>query len=128
MVVKEGNESACLTAIGLRLPGQIAVTGGLTNILQGFDAAHDAMRKNGTVKPPTCPSGTRYPTHSWRNKMKKIAAVLLAVAMAGCSSMSMNSSGSSSMSSTGSGGSMGASVNQNPVIAPNGNLSLYHGG
>jgi len=60
--------------------------------------------------------------------MKKIAAVLMVVAMAGCSSMRMNSSGSSSMSSTGSGGSMGASVNQNPVIAPNGDLSLYHGG
>ncbi|SMP64933.1 hypothetical protein [Noviherbaspirillum suwonense] len=61
--------------------------------------------------------------------MKKIAAILMVVAMAGCSSMGMNSSGGSGMSSMGSGmGSKGPSVNQNPVIDPNGNLNIYHGG
>lgn len=57
--------------------------------------------------------------------MKKIAAILMVVAMAGCSSMGMNSSGGSGMSSM---GSKGPSVNQNPVIDPNGNLNIYHGG
>jgi uncharacterized protein YceK len=61
--------------------------------------------------------------------MKRIAAVLLVMVMAGCSSMGMNSSGSSGMSNTGSGmGRMGPGVNQNPVIDPNGNLNIYHGG
>ena len=55
--------------------------------------------------------------------MKKIAAVLLVMVMAGCSSMGMNTSGRS-------GGSMGASGidNRNAVIDPNGQLNIYHGG
>lgn len=62
--------------------------------------------------------------------MKKIAAVLLVMMVAGCSGMGMNSSGSSGMSNTGSGmgRSMGPGVNQNPVIDSNGNLNIYHGG
>lgn len=62
--------------------------------------------------------------------MKKIAAILLVMVMAGCSGMGGGYSGSSGMSSTGSGmgRSMGTSVNQNPVINSNGDLSLYHGG
>lgn len=62
--------------------------------------------------------------------MKKIAAVLLVVVMAGCSSMGMNSSGSSGMSNTGSGmgRSMGPGVNHNPVIDSDGSLNIYHGG
>ena len=61
--------------------------------------------------------------------MKKIAAVLMAFAMAGCSSMGMQSWGSSGMSNTGSGmGARGPSVNQNPVIDPDGSLNIYHGG
>jgi hypothetical protein len=72
--------------------------------------------------------------------MKKIAAVLMVVAVTGCSSMGMGSSGGSGMgmsSSGGSsrpntgmgmGGSRGPSVNQNPVIDPNGDLNIYHGG
>lgn len=61
--------------------------------------------------------------------MKKIAAVLMAFAMAGCSSMGMHSWGSSDMSSTGSGmGTRGPSVNQNPVLDRDGNLNIYHGG
>lgn len=58
--------------------------------------------------------------------MKKIAAVLLVMVMAGCSSMGMSSSGRSGMSSMG--GSTGPSVNQNPVIDSNGSLNIYHGG
>ena len=58
--------------------------------------------------------------------MKKIAAVLLVIAMTGCSSMGMNSSGRSGNATMGSG--MGPSVNQNPVIDANGNLNIYHGG
>jgi hypothetical protein len=66
---------------------------------------------------------------TWRNKMKKIAAVLMIFAMAGCSSMGMSSSGGSGKSSMGSGmGARGPSVNQNPVIDPNGDLNIYHGG
>jgi hypothetical protein len=76
---------------------------------------------------------------TWRNKMKKIAAVLMVFAMAGCSSMGMGSSGGSGSGMSSSGGSsrpnmgmgMGArgpSVNQNPVIDPNGDLNIYHGG
>jgi hypothetical protein len=59
----------------------------------------------------------------WRKKMKKIAAVLLVMVMAGCSSMGMNTSGRSSMG-------MGASGidNRNSVIDPNGQLNIYHGG
>lgn len=57
--------------------------------------------------------------------MKKIAAVLLVVAMAGCSGMGMNSSGGSGTSGM---GGRGPGVNQNPVIDPNGNLNIYHGG
>ena len=58
--------------------------------------------------------------------MKKIAAILMVVAVTGCSSMGMGSSG---MSSMGAGmGSRGTSVNQNPVIDSNGNLNIYHGG
>ena len=62
--------------------------------------------------------------------MKKVAAVLLVMVMAGCSSMGMSSSGRSGMSNMGSGmsGSTGPSVNQNPVINSNGGLNLYHGG
>jgi hypothetical protein len=61
--------------------------------------------------------------------MKKIAAVLMVVAMAGCSSMGMHSSGMSGMSDMGSGmGARGPSVNQSPVIDPDGNLNIYHGG
>jgi len=71
--------------------------------------------------------------------MKKIAAVLMVVAVTGCSSMGMGSSGSSGMgmSSSGSSGmsntgmgmnSRGPSVNQNPVIDSKGNLNIYHGG
>jgi hypothetical protein len=60
---------------------------------------------------------------NWRKKMKKIAAVLLVMVMAGCSSMGMNTSGRSSMG-------MGASGidNRNSVIDPNGQLNIYHGG
>jgi hypothetical protein len=60
--------------------------------------------------------------------MKKIAAVLLVMVMAGCSSMGMSSSGRSGMSNTGSG--MGASGidNRNSVLDPNGQLNIYHGG
>jgi len=76
---------------------------------------------------------------TWRNKMKKIAAVLMVVAMTGCSSMGMGSSGGSGMGMSSSGdsgrphtgmgmGTRGPSVNQNPVIDPNGNLNIYHGG
>jgi hypothetical protein len=66
---------------------------------------------------------------TWRNKMKKIAAVLMVFAMAGCSSMGMKSSGGSGMSSYGAGmGARGPSVNQNPVIDANGDLNTYHGG
>jgi uncharacterized protein YceK len=55
--------------------------------------------------------------------MKKIAAVLLVMMMAGCSSMGMNSSGRSNAG-------MGASGidNRNSVIDPNGHLNIYHGG
>lgn len=61
--------------------------------------------------------------------MKKIAAILMMVAMAGCSSMGMGSSGGSGMSSMGSGmGARGPSVNQNPVLDQNGDLNIYHGG
>lgn len=63
--------------------------------------------------------------------MKKIAAVLMIIAMAGCSSMGMGmgSSGGSGMSDMGAGmGSRGPSVNQNPVIDSHGNLNIYHGG
>jgi hypothetical protein len=74
--------------------------------------------------------------------MKKIAAVLMVVAVTGCSSMGMgssggsggsgmgmSSSGSSGMSNTGMGmNSRGPSVNQNPVIDSKGNLNIYHGG
>jgi len=62
--------------------------------------------------------------------MKKLAAVLMVFAMAGCSSMGMKSSGGSGMFSTGSGmgGARGPSVNQNPVIDRNGDLNIYHGG
>ena len=61
--------------------------------------------------------------------MKKIAAILMVVAVTGCSSMGMGSSGGSGMSSMGAGmGSKGPSVNQNPVIDSNGNLNIYHGG
>ena len=61
--------------------------------------------------------------------MKKIAAILMVVAVTGCSSMGMGSSGGSGMSSMGAGmGSRGTSVNQNPVIDSNGNLNIYHGG
>lgn len=58
--------------------------------------------------------------------MKKIAAVLLVMAMAGCSSMGMSSMGSSGRSGAG----MGASGidNRNAVIDPNGQLNIYHGG
>jgi len=76
---------------------------------------------------------------TWRNKMKKIAAILMVVAMAGCSSMGMGTSGNSGSGMSSSGGSgksnmgmgMGArgpSVNQNPVIDRNGDLNIYHGG
>ena len=66
---------------------------------------------------------------TWRNKMKKIAAVLMVVAITGCSSMGMGSSGSSGMSRSGSSmDARGPSVNQNPVIDSKGNLSIYHGG
>ena len=71
--------------------------------------------------------------------MKKIAAVLMVIAVTGCSSMGMGSSGGSGMgmSSSGSSGSAntgmgmnsrGPSVNQNPVIDSKGNLNIYHGG
>ena len=66
---------------------------------------------------------------TWRNKMKKIAAALMIFAMAGCSSMGMGSSGNSGTGSMGSSmGARGPSVNQNPVINPDGNLNIYHGG
>jgi uncharacterized protein YceK len=60
--------------------------------------------------------------------MKKIAAVLLVMVMAGCSSMGMSSSGMSSSGRSGAG--MGASGidNRNSVIDPNGQLNIYHGG
>ena len=69
--------------------------------------------------------------------MKKIAAGLMVVAMAGCSSMGtsgnsgsgMSSSGGSGKSNMGMGmGARGPSVNQNPVIDRNGDLNIYHGG
>lgn len=63
--------------------------------------------------------------------MKKIAAVLMLVAIAGCSSMGMGmgSSGGSGMSRMGSGmGASGPSVNQSPVLDAKGDLSIYHGG
>lgn len=71
--------------------------------------------------------------------MKKIAAVLMVIAVTGCSSMGMGSSGGfgMGMSSSGTSGgantgmgmnSRGPSVNQNPVIDANGNLNIYHGG
>lgn len=62
--------------------------------------------------------------------MKKIAAVLMVFAMVGCSNMGMQSSGGSGMSrmDSGMGGARGPSVNQNPVLDSNGNLSIYHGG
>ncbi len=59
--------------------------------------------------------------------MKKIAAVLMVMAMAGCSSMGMDYSGRSNAANTGS-SSTGPSVNQNPVLNPNGSLNIYHGG
>jgi hypothetical protein len=114
---------------------------------------------------------------TWRNKMKKIAAVLMVFAMAGCSSMGMGGSGGSGMGMSSSGGSSGSGMGmgssggssgsgmgmsssggsggsgmgmgmggskrpnmgigmgsrgpgviQSPVIEPNGDLSLYHGG
>ena len=61
--------------------------------------------------------------------MKKIAAVLMVFAIAGCSSMGMGSSGGSGMSGMGAGmGSKGPSVNQSPVLDSRGDLSIYHGG
>jgi len=61
--------------------------------------------------------------------MKKIAAILMVIAMTGCSSMGMGSSGGSGMSNMGSGmGARGPSVNQNPVIDRDGSLNIYHGG
>ena len=61
--------------------------------------------------------------------MKKIAAVLMVIAIAGCSSMGMGSSGGSGMSKMGSGmGARGTSVNQNPVTDSDGSLNIYHGG
>jgi len=60
--------------------------------------------------------------------MKKIAAVLLVMVMAGCSSMGMNTSGRSGMSGTGSGGSGYGIDNRNSVLDPNGQLNIYHGG
>jgi len=43
--------------------------------------------------------------------------------------MGMSSSGDSGRPHTGMGmGTRGPSVNQNPVIDPNGNLNIYHGG
>jgi len=66
---------------------------------------------------------------TWKDKMKKIAAILMVFAIAGCSGMGMGTSGSSGRSNTGSSmGSKGPSVNQNPVIDTNGNLNIYHGG
>jgi hypothetical protein len=60
--------------------------------------------------------------------MKKIAAVLLVMVMAGCSSMGMSSSGRSGMGSTGSRGSGYGLDNRGSVIDPNGQLNIYHGG
>jgi uncharacterized protein YceK len=60
--------------------------------------------------------------------MKKIAAVLLVMVMAGCSSMGMNSSGRSGMESTRSGGSGYGLDNRGSVTDPNGQLNIYHGG
>ena len=55
--------------------------------------------------------------------MKKIAAVLLIMVMAGCSSMGMSSSGRS-----GAGRGASGIDNRNSVIDPNGQLNIYHGG
>jgi hypothetical protein len=60
--------------------------------------------------------------------MKKIAAVLLVMLMAGCSGMGMNSSGRSSMGNTRSSDSGYGIDNRNSVIDPNGQLNIYHGG
>lgn len=61
--------------------------------------------------------------------MKKMIAVLAVVMVTGCSSMGMGggstaTSGRSDMGSMQSSGSM----DREPVIKSNGNLSLYHGG
>jgi len=60
--------------------------------------------------------------------MKKIAAVLLVMVMAGCSSMGMNSSGRSGMSGAGASGKGYGLENRNSVLDPNGQLNIYHGG
>lgn len=62
--------------------------------------------------------------------MKKIVSLLAVVLVTGCSSMGMGgnsttTSGRSDMSST---HSSGYSIDREPVIKSNGNLSLYHGG
>lgn len=62
--------------------------------------------------------------------MKKIIALFAVVLVTGCSSIGMggNSTTTSGRSDMSNSHSSGYSMDREPVIKNNGNLSLYHGG
>lgn len=62
--------------------------------------------------------------------MKKIVALLAVVLVTGCSSMGMGGGSAATSGASGKGATQSSlySMDREPVIKNNGNLSLYHGG